>query len=166
MVFLKASGDKDNVSNIYKPCNRIWLHAAWQCQAVCLSRQMESGAKSVSSMKCSSFPGARRLRLANIPLLFIVGLLKKHFSIIAAIIPSSVGAFKLICMIIIVHYSWTLGDTQVWFHLVQFKSDLGHLYVVVDLILNWFLCFPIAVRIHRVFFCLCAGISQSGQNAV
>lgn len=43
----KASGDNDNVSDMRKPCNRIWLHAAQHCQAVCLSRRMERDAKSV-----------------------------------------------------------------------------------------------------------------------
>lgn len=47
MAFLKASGDNDNVSNVRKPCNRIWLRAAQHCQAVCLSGRMESDAKSV-----------------------------------------------------------------------------------------------------------------------
>ena len=46
-AFPKATGDNDNVSNMRKPCNRIWLHAAQHCQAVRLRRRMESNAKSL-----------------------------------------------------------------------------------------------------------------------
>lgn len=45
--FPQASRDNDNVSNIHKPCNLIWLRGARLCQAVCQSRRMEGDAKSV-----------------------------------------------------------------------------------------------------------------------
>lgn len=34
---LKVSGDNDNISNMLKPCNRIWLHVARLCQTICMS---------------------------------------------------------------------------------------------------------------------------------
>lgn len=64
----KAAGDNDNVSNVHKPCNQIWLSAAHRCQAACLTPMPNL---SDCNLKDGSFSGARGFPLLNDPLLFI-----------------------------------------------------------------------------------------------
>lgn len=79
-----------------------------------------------SSLKDSSFPRPRRLKLAIMPLLFIAVLLEWHIFIITASqqglkckVASSAVASKLIYVPFSLHYSWTpVGATHAWFHLV------------------------------------------------
>lgn len=74
-------------------------------------------------------------RLAIIPLLFKVLVLREWhifnhcYNSAKAQVAFSAVAVKLICMIFFVHYSWTLGATQAWFHLVQSKSNANQIFV-------------------------------------
>lgn len=115
-AFPKASGDNDNVSNMRKPCNRIWLHAARLCQAVCLSRRMESDAKSVRQRpERQFFSTSEATQTGDYASAFYSCFFwSDTFSVITTTqqelkckVASSAVTSKLMCMLINMYYSWT-----------------------------------------------------------